>query len=272
MTIDTTLPPLMDINCFLGEWPFRRYPCTTVDRLLDRMDRLNIQRAAVSRLENVFFKDTLVGNRELAALIAPHPDRFIPFYTINPAFPGWDVDLTICEDELGLSPRQGGIHLHPGYHPYAIDDDTAAALLRRAEAQNFPVRVSLLLEDPRTHHWLCKVPPIRPETMVAAIAAFPGIRWIVGGARAAQVRGMVRALADRGLADRVKVLFDLSLVQGPIDECQLLSEQIGPQWIAFGTNLPLTIAESPLLALQHAQLPAATKALIARGNAERLLA
>src|SRR5687768_11080566 len=95
------LPPLFDVNAAVGDWPFRRLPCNTVERLLERMDRIGIQRAAVSRLENVFYKDCLAGNRELHELIAPHASRFLPLYTINPAFPGWDTDLEICQRDLG---------------------------------------------------------------------------------------------------------------------------------------------------------------------------
>ena len=70
----------------------------------------------------------------------------------------------------------------------------------------------------------------------------------------------------------LEVAFDLSLVQGPLDECALLVESVGSDRLVFGTNLPLTIAESPLLALQYADLPDAVKARLCRDNARRLLA
>lgn len=262
---------LIDVNCHLGEWPFRRLPCTTVDRLLQRMDQLGIARALVSRLENVFFKDCLAGNRELAALVAPHSEHLLPLYTCNPAFPGWEVDLEICVEELGLAPGRGGVRLHPNYHAYAIDGPEAAALLSRAQAASLPVAVTMRLEDERTHHWLCKVPAVPLPALVEAMAAFPHIRWIVAGLRAPQIATIWRELTARGAADATQVLFDLSLVQGPLDECALLGAQVGVERLAFGTNLPLTVPEAPLLALQHAELPEADKALIAAGNARRLL-
>ena len=127
------------------------------------MDKLRIERAAVSRLENVFLKDCLVGNRELAALIAPHADRFVPFYTVNPAFPGWEDDLRLCQEELGLAPGAGGIHLHPNYHAYDLAGRGAAALLEHAQDAGLPVRVATGLEDPRTQHWLVQVPPLATQ-------------------------------------------------------------------------------------------------------------
>lgn len=271
------LPELIDVNCAVGEWPFRRVPCNTVERLLERMDRLRIARAAVSRLEAVFYKDCLVANRELAALVAPHAGRFFPLYTANPGFPGWEDDLEIVVAELGLTSGRGGLRLYPSYHAYALDGPEAAPLLARAQEMGVPVAVTARLEDERTHHWLCKVRPVPPAAIAAAIAAFPGVRWIVGGLRAREIAAVGHELAAGAAAPAVgegggTVLFDLSLVQGPLDECALLARAVGVQRLAFGTNLPLTVAESPLLALQHADLPPDELALIAAGNAQRTLA
>ena len=268
-TTDHTLPPLVDLNCYLGEWPFRRYPCTTIERLLARMDTLRIERAAVSRLENVFLKDCLVGNRELAALIAPHADRFVPFYTVNPAFPGWEDDLTLCQAELGLAPGAGGIQLHPNYHAYDLAGSAAAALLGRAQDIGLPVRVAAALEDPRTQHWLVQVPPVGNASLVSAIAAFPALRWIIAGLSTNPIQSLWHELAAHRPPE---IVFDLALAQGPLEECALLVKSVGANRLVFGTNLPLTIAESPLLALQYADLPDTVKAQLCRDNARRLLA
>lgn len=263
------LPPLFDVNAAVGNWPYRHVPCNTPERLLARMDRLNIRRAAVSGLENVFYKDCLAGNRDLHALLQPHADRMVPLFTINPAFPGWSADLDLCVGDLGLSAGRGGIRLHPGYHQYALDGGEAGALLERCATLDLPVVISARLEDERTHHWLSRVPAVTVDAVTAAIAAHQSVRWVVCGLRAPQVRAVWRALEQQGAAARV--LFDLSLVQGPIDECRLLAAAVGAERLAFGTNLPLTIPESPVLALAYSDLPAPTVAAIGGGNAARHL-
>jgi predicted TIM-barrel fold metal-dependent hydrolase len=237
------------------------------------MDSLGIQRAAVSRLENVFYKDCLAGNRELYELIASHPgyaDRFLPLYAVNPAFPGWDVDLEICRRDLGLARGAAGLRLYPTYHQYALDSEPLAQVLERAVALDVPVVLNTRLEDERTHHWLCKVAAPSAESLASAIASASDARWVLCGLRAPQIRGVWRTLEAQGVAPRVQLLFDISLVQGPIDECQLLVEEIGAERLAFGTNLPLTVPESAALALAYADLPPATVAQIAAGNAARL--
>ena len=265
----TSLPPLFDVNAAVGDWPFRRLPCNTVERLLERMDRLGVRRAAVSRLENVFYKDCLAGNRELHALIAPHAGRFVPLYAVNPAFPGWQADLEPLRPRAGPRRRPWGPPALPRLSRIRARRRRGGALLERAAALDVPVVVSTRLEDERTHHWLCRVAPVPPDALGAAIATAPGARWVVCGLRAPQVRAVWRGLTAAGAAERARVLFDLSFVQGPIDECQLLADAVGVERLAFGTNLPLTIPESTALALAYADLPADAIARIGAGNAAR---
>ena len=136
------------------------------------------------------------------------------------------------------------------------------------------MRVATGLEDPRTQHWLVQVPPVGNATLASAIAAFPALRWIIAGLSTGPILGLWRELAAHRPPE---VVFDLSLVQGPLDECALLVESVGADRLVFGTNLPLTIAESgrgegQLLALQYADLPDTVKAQLCRDNARRLLA
>jgi predicted TIM-barrel fold metal-dependent hydrolase len=202
-------------------------------------------------------------------LLAPHRDRFVPLFTINPAFPGWEEDLDVCVRDLGLAAGRAGLRLHAGYHQYALDGPDAAALLARAAQLDVPVAVSARLEDERTHHWLVKVPPVSAEAIAAAIVGRQGVRWLVCGLRATQIRALWRRLDAQG-ASGARVLFDLSLVQGPIDECRLLVEDVGAERLAFGTGLPLTTAEAPALALACADLAPGVAAQIAGGNAAAL--
>ena len=263
------LPPLFDANAAVGDWPFRRLPCNTIERLLARMDALGIRRAAVSRLENVLYKDCLAGNRELVGLLAPHRDRFVPLFTVNPAFPGWEEDLELCVQDLGLAAGRAGLRLYPSYHQYPLDGPDAAAFLARAAQLDVPVAVSARLEDERTQHWLAKVPAVSAEVLTAAIAAYQDVRWLICGLRATQIRAVWRSLDAQGAAG-ARILFDLSLVQGPIDECRLLAEAVGAERLAFATGLPLTIAEAPALALAYAGLAPDATAQIASGSAAAL--
>ena len=186
---------MIDVNAFLGEWPFRRLPYAQPEDRLRKMDALGIEKAVVSRLENVFYKDLLVGNEELHAIVQRFPDRFIPAYTINPGFPGWEHDLDICINDFGMR----NLRLHPNYHQYSrlkgnvpriaeargypnyqqyhFLDDQAQALLGKAEEHDLVVLISIGVEDPRFAHWLMKVPSVTMIDAAEAVNGFPGVRF-----------------------------------------------------------------------------------------------
>ena len=199
---------MIDVNAFLGEWPFRRLPYAQPEDRLRKMDALGIEKAVVSRLENVFYKDLLVGNEELHAIVQQFPDRFIPAYTINPGFPGWEHDLEICINDFGMR----NLRLHPNYHQYSrlkgnvpriaeargypnyqqyhFLDDQAQALLGKAEEHDLVVLISIGVEDPRFAHWLMKVPSVTMIDAAEAVNGFPGVRFLVCGATFSEVRSL----------------------------------------------------------------------------------
>ena len=102
---------IFDGNAFIGEWPFRRLAHNTGEGLLRLMDRHGVDKAAVSSLFALFYKDCAVANRRLAEEIKGRGDRLIPVGTINPAFPGWEDDLKECVELLGAK----AIKLFPAY-------------------------------------------------------------------------------------------------------------------------------------------------------------
>jgi predicted TIM-barrel fold metal-dependent hydrolase len=252
---------MIDANAYLGEWPFRRLEYTTPESLLRKMDSLGIERAVVSRLENVFFKDLLVGNRELHAIVRRFPDRFIPAYTINPAFPGWEEDLEICRQEFGLR----FLRLHPNYHQYRLMEEPGQAILERARAEGLVVIITLGLEDPRHHHWLVKVPNVATSDIQQALNAFSDVRVLIAGGNYGEVTAIWQ-----GLVKKENVFVENSRVQGPVGDVELLCGLMGADHVLFGTNLPLHYPEAAKLSIDYAQLSPADKAKLFHHNAARL--
>lgn len=72
---------LVDVNCWLGEWPSRRMtgspppPRSGIAQRRELLQRLGIRCAAVSLLEGVWFKDAGVANAELFALLQQDVQR-----------------------------------------------------------------------------------------------------------------------------------------------------------------------------------------------------
>lgn len=253
---------MIDSNAYVGEWPFRRLPYSQPERLLRKMDDLGIEKAVVSRLENVFFKDLLVGNRELHAIVQAHGDRFIPAYTINPGYPGWDEDLEICLNELGAR----NLRLHPNYHGYELLGQENLRLLEIARERDLLVMIAIGLEDVRHHHRLVVVPDVGAGDIAQTVNAFPQVRFLVTGGRFGEVTGIWRTV------DKQENLYvENSRVQGPIHDVAKLCNTIGPDHVLFGSNAPLHYHESAKLSIEtETQITDAGKQSLFRENAARL--
>ncbi len=140
---------LLDANAWLGHFPFRHVPHTTPDALLGLIDRHQIERAIVSSLHAVFYRDPQPGNEELASWVAPHRDRLIPCATLNPAYAGWERDLKQCREEWGF-PRPPD----SAYHDFRLAGAECRELVEAATGQGLHVAIPLRLEDRRQRHWM----------------------------------------------------------------------------------------------------------------------
>ena len=116
---------IIDVNAWVGHWPFRRLRHNTVQGLLRLMDRNGIDRAVVASIHGVFYRDAHSANEELAGQVLRRRDRLIPFATLNPTCAGWKEDLRRCVEDLELC----GIRLVPQYHGYDPESDAALELL-----------------------------------------------------------------------------------------------------------------------------------------------
>ena len=67
----------LDVNSFLGSYPFRRVPGTSPDALLRAMDRVSVDQAWVTHLPGIFWRDPAAGNPWLYET-AERYDRFRP--------------------------------------------------------------------------------------------------------------------------------------------------------------------------------------------------
>ena len=75
----------IDVNAFLGRYAFRKVPGGSPSSLLETMDRIGIDRAWLSNLSAILWKDPTEGNSvvylaaaqqpRFRAVPAVHPDR-----------------------------------------------------------------------------------------------------------------------------------------------------------------------------------------------------
>ncbi|MCZ6755661.1 MAG: hypothetical protein O7E49_10150 [Gemmatimonadetes bacterium] len=227
---------IVDVNVFVGSYPFRRVPGSALGHVAESMARLGIDQGWVSHLPSVFWRDPMEGNDWLLKATSDMV-AMVPVPAIHPGLPGWEAELdrvvrlTIpavrCDASFyGLDPVGEEVH----------------ALVRACAGHRIPLLAAVRLEDGRQRH-----PHDRaPELVAAAVRS-----WL----RADADLRLVVTHADRAFIEEVhfgstpseasRVWWDVSWVWGPPeDHLQLLLETVGVDRFVFGTGQPLRLPEA----------------------------
>src|SRR5690606_31569835 len=129
---------LIDINAYVGHWPFRQLQNNSCDGLLKRMNKFGVDVSVISNLNGIFYKNTQSANRELFNELKSNrhfSKRFIPFAVINPIYAGWKNDFNESIHKFGMK----GLRLYPKYHDYEITDPSLVELVKMARDHDIPV-------------------------------------------------------------------------------------------------------------------------------------
>ncbi|MFA7473984.1 MAG: amidohydrolase family protein [Spirosomataceae bacterium] len=169
---------LIDVNSYIGHWPFRRLKGNTCKEQLARMDAAGIEQAVLFNLNGVFYKNVQSANDELYEAIQEDPAyrrRFIPFATINPIYSGWKHDFEESVKRQGAK----GIRLHPLYHGYELTNPAVVELAQMAKEHNLPIAMSLRIVDNRPSSWLDIMKEWALKDVLPLIKAVPDAKYLI---------------------------------------------------------------------------------------------
>jgi predicted TIM-barrel fold metal-dependent hydrolase len=252
----------IDFSCTVGPWAFRRLPVTTLEGTRKALRREGIDRAVVSSLPAVLYKDPHPGNEQLAEELGSGSGMFVPFAVLNPDWPGWREDLRRCADDLGFR----GLRLYPNYQGFSLRSAETKALVRAAAALGWPVCVSVRLEDERSHHWRMKVKPTPVAAIVRLAPAVPEATLVLSGASHPEVSAFFAALGDRP-----NTYAELGWVKSPLEAVKACVAEFGAERLLLGTNFPFIEPFCGTEKILRADIPEAAKAAVLGGNARRVL-
>jgi uncharacterized protein len=250
---------IMDCNCLLGEWPFRRMARGDAAGLLELMDGYGIAQAWVGAVEGIFYRDMTAANELLLERISGHEDRLLPWAVINPAFPGWEEDLQEAEAAGCV-----GLRLYPNYHGYELTDGCLTDVLGAARALCWPVALYHKVQDERLHHWRMPVPAVDMSALPAIVEQCPDLPLLICG------QSLQFAEQYRGLFAGTGVSMEISRLEG-IGGVGDLIGTIGAEHVVFGSHAPFFYLEAALLKVQEGGLSEADRDLVLHENAARLL-
>lgn len=254
---------IIDVNATLGHYPFRQLRHTTAPELVAHMDRNGIDRAVVSSLHAVFYRDAHRGNEELFATVRAHGERFIPVATANPKYVGWERDLVEAVERW----RMKAVTLVPEHHGYRLDDEHGRAALARIEAYGIPVVLTQRFEDRRQRHAWDRAEDLAMNAVLDAARAHPRLKFLLVNWLGLDGKRMV----DAGLKGRCLVDFARMQVVFRKDVPKLI-ETLGVEAIAFGSHMPFDYVGGSLVKFANVERvrPADYEAIAWR-NAARFL-
>jgi predicted TIM-barrel fold metal-dependent hydrolase len=254
----------IDVNCFVGAYPFRRVPGTSAESVLRACDRVGIDQAWISHLPSVFWRDPGAGNAWLYET-AKRQERFRPIPAIHPGLAGWAEAVEAAAREAAPAVR-----CDPMY--YGVDPTGAElnALLGACAEAGLPLMLAVRLEDARQRHPNDRAGELPPWSVRSLVRSHPAARLIV-------------THADRSFVEEVhfgstpeeagRIWWDICWIWGPPeDHLELLVGTVGVERFLFGTGQPLRIPESTVAKLDLLNVTSDQRMLIESRNAETVSA
>ena len=233
---------IIDVNASLGHYAFRALRHNTAATLLELMDRNGIAKAVVSSLPAVFYRDAHRGNEELVAETQLHRARLIPVATVNPAYAGWERDLTEAVERWKMK----AVTLVPEHHGYNLGDARGSAALSRIADYGLPVVLTQRFEDRRQRHAWDRAEDLNALAVVEAAQAHPKLKFMLSNW--AGLDG--KKLAEGGLKGRC--LIDFARMQVLMSkEVPKLIETLGVEAVAFGSHAPFDYVGPSLVKLAN---------------------
>jgi uncharacterized protein len=252
----------IDVNSFLGAYPFRRVPGTSLQALLEAMDRVAIDQAWVSHLPSIFWRDPAAGNPWLYDT-TQKDQRVRPVPAVQPGLASWE--RVVAEARTAGAPA---VRCDPTYYGLDPVGSEMHALAASCAKENMPLLLAVRLEDARQRHPNDRAAELPPWAVRALVRSHPAVRLIV-------------THADRGFVEEVhfgstpeesaRIWWDICWIWGPPeDHLQTLLRTVGVERFVFGTGQPLRIPENSVAKLDLLDLNSEERAAIESENLTRV--
>jgi predicted TIM-barrel fold metal-dependent hydrolase len=251
----------IDVNAFLGAYPWREVPGTSPDALRAAMDRVGIDEAWVTHLSGLSGRDPTAGNRWLYDTAGDRRLRPVP--AVHPGLPGWEG--VVREAARARAPA---VRCDPTFMGLDPAGPELRALVAACGRARIPLMMAVRFEDGRQRHPDDHAPELPAAAVRALIRSDGSARLLVTHAD----RGFIEEVHFGSTpAEASRIWWDISWVWGPPeDHLETLFKTIGVKRFVFGTGQPLRIPENSVAKLDLLDLAPEQRAAIEAGNAGAL--
>jgi len=248
-----------DINCFLGNWPFRKLYHSSLKNLQDVHAKNGITCGAVSSLNSIFYNDPMEAEEELYESLRGSPYKHI--LTVNPALPAAAQNIAEGVEKYHIS----GVRIYPGYHAFCLDDPCMKELHTVLAQFRLPLYVTVRVEDERLNYMITPrkisdgevraLPDIMPDTRILLTGLMTH--------EAIQLKELLNGDPD--------IYAETSYFKAPTGCMEAALESIREDKLIFGSAYPLLCFKSALLQVEAAKIAEDVKDRILASNARNFL-
>jgi len=247
---------MMDVNAYVGNWPFRPLPNSTPEGLLALLNAEGIGQALVSPIEGIFYDEPQLANGKLHEALQDFPD-LIQVAVLNPKLPNWRKSLDTCCEKY----RVRAIKLHSNYHHYDLKSDDAGSLFKAVGERGIPIIIQLRVQDVRAQNPLGSAPDVKFADAISAARSHPDTKFVIGAIRWGEAHGKAKEIMELP-----NLWMDISNIE--YTDCLRKTIQVfGTRQLLFGTHAPFFVPRSAVLKLREAELSDNERKTITSGNA-----
>ncbi len=248
----------VDVNCFLGHWPFRKIRRGTFADLKAVHAENQIAFGYVSSLDSIFYHDPFEGDIELHEIIKGSDYQHI--LSVNPTLPCCLEDVRRGVQCFDIK----GVRIYPDIHGFDINGPETDALCRLLGRLGLPLVLTVRLEDERMCYLLQSRPP-KMEALDLFLKTHPQNAVLLTGiyySEILQIKDTINSLEH--------VFFDASGLKESLFVVEKLLTAVPAEKLLYGSQHSLYCLKSTLLLLEKAAIDPAVRDQILAENYRRL--
>jgi hypothetical protein len=229
---------VIDVNTFIGPYPFRHVPHPDADALVRVLNREGVDGAWVAHLPSAFYRDPGPGNDELHAALAPYAGPLRPVFTVRPDWPAWRDALAraVARDAVAIRAYPQLWGLSPG-------SAALAELAIECAAYGIALVLTVRFEDARQRHPQDVSRELSGADIRELARANTGARLLITGAGRSLIEEVHWGLTP---GERSLLWWDISWIWGPPeDDLAHLLSSVGRERFVYGSGWPLRLAQTP---------------------------
>jgi hypothetical protein len=226
---------LLDVNTFIGGYPFRHVPHPDAPVLERVLAREGIAGAWVGHLPSAFHRDPSHGNEVLFGALAAS-DRLSPVPTLRPDWPGWERALRDVVARGAVAVRA-----YPQFCGLAPGDPRLAMLAGALAEAGVPLVLTVRFEDLRQRHPIDTASDLTPAHVRELARSGAGGRIVITAAGRDFIEEVHWGLTP---VERERVFWDISWLWGPpVDDLSHLIRTVGAGRFVNGSMWPLRLIQ-----------------------------